>query len=139
MIVLSLSAVVTTLSIVGPTLVSIAIIIPSSAFRLNGILIIFLCFFENPIDNSKTAWYNSCVIDTTTFLGGGENMTYAKLRGAIRERYGAEGILAAKLGMNPVTLSKKLNGKSDWTKMQIEKTLEALSIPKREVYDYFFA
>lgn len=66
-------------------------------------------------------------------------MKYAKLRGAIRERLGAEGVLAAKLGMNPVTLSKKLNGKTDWKKNEIEKTLEYLVIPRSEVYDYFFS
>ena len=66
-------------------------------------------------------------------------MKYAKLRGAIRERFGSEGVLAAKLGMNPVTLSKKLNGKTDWKKNEIEKTLEYLVIPRSEVYDYFFS
>ena len=66
-------------------------------------------------------------------------MKYAKLRGAIRERLGSEGALAVKLGMNPVTLSKKLNGKTNWKKNEIEKTLEYLVIPRSEVYNYFFA
>lgn len=66
-------------------------------------------------------------------------MKYAKLRGAIRERFGSEGVLAVKLGMSPVTLSKKLNGKADWKKSEIEKTLEYLVIPRSEVYDYFFS
>ena len=66
-------------------------------------------------------------------------LKYAKLRGAIRERFGSEGVLAVKLGMNPVTLGKKLNGKTDWKKSEIEKTLEYLVIPRSEVYDYFFS
>lgn len=66
-------------------------------------------------------------------------MKYAKLRGTIRERLGSEGVLAVKLGMNPVTLSKKLNGKTYWKKNEIEKTLEYLVIPRSEVYDYFFS
>ena len=66
-------------------------------------------------------------------------MKYAKLRGSIRERLGSEGVLAVKLGMNPVTLSKKLNGKTDWKKNEIERTLEYLVIPRSEVYDYFFS
>ena len=66
-------------------------------------------------------------------------LKYAKLRGAIRERLGSEGVLAVKLGMNPVTLSKKLNGKTDWKKNEMEKTLEYLVIPRSEVYDYFFS
>ena len=66
-------------------------------------------------------------------------LKYAKLRGAIRERLGSEGVLAVKLGMNPVTLSKKLNGKTDWKKNEIERTLEYLVIPRSEVYDYFFS
>ena len=66
-------------------------------------------------------------------------MKYAKLRGAARERLGSEGVLAVKLGMYRVTLSKKLNGKTDWKKNEIEKTLEYLVIPRSEVYDYFFS
>ena len=66
-------------------------------------------------------------------------MKYAKLRGAIRERLESEYVLAVKLGMSPVTLSKKLNGKTDWKKNEIEKTLEYLVIPRSEVYDYFFS
>ena len=65
-------------------------------------------------------------------------MKYANLRAAIRERLGSEGVLAVKLGINPVTLSKKLNGKTDWKKNEIERTLEYLVIPRSEVYDYFF-
>ena len=66
-------------------------------------------------------------------------MKYAKLRGAIRERLGSAGVLAVKLGMSPVTLSKKLKGKTDWKKNEIERTLEYLIIPRSEVYDYFFS
>ena len=66
-------------------------------------------------------------------------LKYAKLRGAIRERLESEGVLAVKLGMSPVTLSKKLNGKTDWKKNEIEQTLEYLVIPRSEVYDYFFS
>ena len=36
-------------------------------------------------------------------------MKYAKLRGAIREKLGAEANLAKKLNLNAITLSKKLN------------------------------
>lgn len=63
---------------------------------------------------------------------------YARLRGKIREVYGAESAFADELGMNRSTLSKKLNGKNDWSRSEIEKCSELLHIPVAEVYAYFF-
>lgn len=77
-------------------------------------------------------------IRSRSYQEEGENMKYAKLRGAIREKLGAEANLAKKLNLNAITLSKKLNGKADWKKREIEKTLEFLYIPRSEVYEYFF-
>ena len=66
-------------------------------------------------------------------------MKFAKLRGAIRERYAAEYEFARPVGMTRDTLGRKLNGKSEFTLPEMEQVLEALAIPKRDVYDYFFS
>lgn len=63
---------------------------------------------------------------------------YARLRGKIREVYGAESAFADALGMSRSTLSKKLNGKNDWSRSEIEKCSELLNIPVADVYAYFF-
>ena len=65
-------------------------------------------------------------------------MKFAKLRGAIRERYATEYEFARHVGMTRDTLGRKLNGKSEFTLPEMEQILEALAIPKRDVYDYFF-
>ena len=66
-------------------------------------------------------------------------MKFAKLRGAIRERYETEYEFARHVGMTRDTLGRKLNGKSEFTLPEMEQVLEALAIPKRDVYDYFFS
>lgn len=66
-------------------------------------------------------------------------MKFAKLRGAIRERYATEYEFARHVGMTRDTLGRKLNGKSEFTLPEMEQVLEALAIPKRDVYDYFFS
>lgn len=63
---------------------------------------------------------------------------YAKLRGRIKEKYGSQNNFAAAMEMDRSTLSLKLNGKSDWTRKEIEKSCWLLSIPAIEVYEYFF-
>lgn len=65
-------------------------------------------------------------------------MSYAKLRGKIREVYGSEGAFAVAMGMNPASLSAKLGNKSPWKREEIEKACQLLHIPIEEVYLYFF-
>ena len=65
-------------------------------------------------------------------------MSYAKLRGKIREVYGVQEAFAAGMDMNKSTLSQKLNGKSEWTRAEIETACLLLSIPVDEVPAYFF-
>lgn len=64
--------------------------------------------------------------------------SYAKLRGKIREVFGSQDAVALEMGMDRSTLSLKLNGKSDWTRNEIEKACYLLHIPIEEVHDYFF-
>lgn len=64
--------------------------------------------------------------------------SYAKLRGKIKEKYGSQDNFAAAMEMDRSTLSLKLNGKSDWTRTEIEKSCYLLQISAVEVYAYFF-
>lgn len=66
-------------------------------------------------------------------------MNRAKLCGRIREKYGTQEAFAKALDMSPQTLSAKLHGKSDWTRVEIEMAGKKLEIPVAEIPDYFFA
>lgn len=66
-------------------------------------------------------------------------MSYPKLRGAIREKFGTQEAFAKALGMHSTTLSAKLSGKTDWTRQEIEAAARLLSLPGEELHAYFFA
>lgn len=66
-------------------------------------------------------------------------MKYAKLRGKIREIYGVQSHLAKAMGMNPATLSAKLNGNTSWKREEIELACQLLRISLDEAYIYFFS
>ena len=65
-------------------------------------------------------------------------MSYAKLRGKIREVFGTNEAFAKELGIEVSTLSLKLNNKSPWKREEIEKACIVLGVPVEEVYLYFF-
>lgn len=65
-------------------------------------------------------------------------MSYAKLRGKIREVFGTCERFAAAMNVHPATISLKLNKKSEWTREEIEKACKLLGISIEEVYLYFF-
>lgn len=65
-------------------------------------------------------------------------MSYAMLRGKIREVFKAEGAFALAMAMNPATLSAKLNNTSPWKREEIEKACELLGIPIENVHMFFF-
>ena len=65
-------------------------------------------------------------------------MSYGKLRGAIREKYGTQAAFAEAMGMSENTLSCKLNGKTEWTRPEIELACHLLDIPLPEAHAYFF-
>lgn len=66
-------------------------------------------------------------------------MSYNKLRGKIREVFGTQEAFAEAIGMNTATISGKLNGKSDWSRAEMEKACSLLGIPMIEMHFYFFA
>lgn len=65
-------------------------------------------------------------------------MKHAKLRGRIREKFGAQEAFAAAMGLHRVTLSCKLNGKRDWTRQEIETAVRLLDISVEDIAAYFF-
>ena len=65
-------------------------------------------------------------------------MSYQKLRGAIREKYGTQAAFAEAIRMHPATLSSKLRGRTDWTRQEIVDACLLLSIPAGSEHSYFF-
>ena len=70
---------------------------------------------------------------------GGEKMKYAKLRGAIREKFGTQEAFAQALGIHSATLNAKLSDRTDWTRREIERACALLEVPLEEMCAYFFA
>jgi hypothetical protein len=64
-------------------------------------------------------------------------MKYAKLRGKIREVYGLQSEFAKAMGMNPATLSFKLNGYTSWRQEEMVLACQLLRIPIKEAHVYF--
>ena len=65
-------------------------------------------------------------------------MSYPKIRGAIREKFGTQGAFAKAAGIDPSMLSKKLAGKSEWTLSEVQTTVALLEIPADRISEYFF-
>ena len=63
---------------------------------------------------------------------------YSKLRGRIREKTRSETKFAPTVDMTPASLSSKLNQKTDFTSIEIQKICKKLNIPNLEIPDYFF-
>lgn len=62
---------------------------------------------------------------------------YAPLCNRIRERFRTMRAFAAAVGINPSTLSAKLNGKSSWAYWEVAKACEVLGISLVEAPYYF--
>lgn len=67
-----------------------------------------------------------------------ELFDYSKLLGRLKEKGLTQEQFADLLGMSGTTLSKKLNGKSEWTQAEINKACEILEIDPVEIPIYFF-
>lgn len=65
-------------------------------------------------------------------------MSYAKLRGKIREVFGTQEAFAEAIGLSKAGLSMRLNNKVKWTADEIEKTKNVLGFEAAEIGDYFF-
>lgn len=65
-------------------------------------------------------------------------MSYAKLRGKIREVFGTQDEFAKAMEFNASTMSAKLNNKTPWKREDIEKACGLLHISLEDVHEYFF-
>ncbi len=65
-------------------------------------------------------------------------MSYPKLRGAIREKFGTQEAFAKAMGKAETTISAKLTGKTEWDRQEIETACRLLDIPLTEAHAYFF-
>lgn len=65
-------------------------------------------------------------------------MSYPKIRGAIREKFGTQKAFAEALGINPSTLVNKLSGRVEWTMAEVQSAVALLGIPVDRIGDYFF-
>ena len=65
-------------------------------------------------------------------------MSYAKLKGKIKELFATQGAFAQALDIDEGTLSAKLNNSSPWKDDEIVKACELLNIPIERVHEYFF-
>lgn len=63
---------------------------------------------------------------------------YKKLRGRIREMYDTQEAFASDLGVTNQAVSKKLNGKNQWTQNEMRKACELLEIDVIEIPIFFF-
>lgn len=63
---------------------------------------------------------------------------YSDLRGLIRSKFKTQEAFAKAIGMSACSLSKKLNGKAEWTAKQIHKACEVLGISADQIPFYFF-
>ncbi len=63
---------------------------------------------------------------------------YSKLLGKIKECGFNQTTLAKKIGINPATMSEKINNKYRFTADEMGNICNALSIPRDEIGVYFF-
>ena len=64
---------------------------------------------------------------------------YQKLRARIIEKYGTQGKFAEALGTSENTVSRKMNDSVSFSREDILKWAELLSIPSDSIGEYFFA
>lgn len=63
---------------------------------------------------------------------------YSKLKGRIKEILGDQGKYADILKLSEASISAKLNSKVPFSITEMDITVNALKIPKEQIYDYFF-
>ena len=63
---------------------------------------------------------------------------YKKLRGIIVERYGSQSEFSKVIGVSKQSVSKKINGKTEFSQTDIRKWSEPLDIAFDDYGKYFF-
>ena len=67
-----------------------------------------------------------------------KNELFSEVRGLIRAKYKTQSNFAEALGIGVTALNAKLNGKTDFTRTEIEKSCVLLGIPFSKAGNYFF-
>lgn len=82
----------------------------------------------------------SDIISSDKRTKGGETMfDYSKLKGKIKEVCGTQDNFAKRLSIGRVSLSKRLNGFTDFSQEEIKKSCDILNITYDEIPTYFFS
>ena len=63
---------------------------------------------------------------------------YSKLNGRIVEKCGSQGKFAKQMELSERSISLKLNNKTSWKQLEIQKALEVLGLTTNQIKDYFF-
>lgn len=63
---------------------------------------------------------------------------YADLRLKIRSAYHKFEDFAKDMGISPSTLSQKLSGNSEWTRIEVANAATLLNLSNEEIIDIFF-
>lgn len=66
-------------------------------------------------------------------------LSYAKLRGRIIEKYGSQENFCEAVGLSSVSVSKKMNGLTGFSQKDIIKWCELLEIDIKDVGDFFYS
>ena len=66
------------------------------------------------------------------------NFDYSELRGRIRVVFKTEHNFAKALGISCVSLSRRLNNKSEFSQKEIKKACELLQEPSKRIHILFF-
>lgn len=66
------------------------------------------------------------------------NFNYNKLKGKIIENFGSFSAFAEEINMSRISLSKKLNNKSEFSQQEISNISSKLSINNKDIENYFF-
>lgn len=66
------------------------------------------------------------------------NGLYPELSGLIREKFKTQEAFADAIDRSPCTVSKKLQGHTEWTAKDIRETCAVLGIPPEKIPVYFF-
>lgn len=63
---------------------------------------------------------------------------YRKLRGRIKEVFGTQEAFAEALGLSKNSVSKKLNGKTEFSQSDVERWAKLLNIKRSEYGEFFY-
>lgn len=81
---------------------------------------------------------NSGVRKRNTRKGGNMSKEFNKLRGKFAERNMSQKQVAAQIGLNPSTMTRKMNGLSEFTRTEIVMISQLLDLTRDELNSVFF-